>query len=188
MEKGYLNITPKKSKKGLYIGLIGLAAIIGIAYTVYATQPSTFLLEQSAVDEEEFQAYMQLFNKEYNTIEEYIARFRAWRDNVGYIRIHNSMKKSWYLGVNAFTDLTNAEFKAKYTPFTFPVEPMNIEAKIVDYPQSVDWVSKGAVLSQQQELLKVLGISLDTSLSPFLNNNLLIVHHLTMVVMVAGQL
>ncbi|OMJ93123.1 hypothetical protein SteCoe_3940 [Stentor coeruleus] len=145
MEKGYLNITPKKSRKGLYIGLIGLAAIIGIAYTVYATHPSSFLLEQSTLDEEEFQSYIQTFNKEYKTIEEYITRFRAWRDNIGYIRIHNSMKKSWYLGVNAFTDLTNAEFKAKYTPFNYPVEPKNIEAKIIDYPSSFDWVSKGAV-------------------------------------------
>lgn len=90
---------------------------------------------------------MGRFGKTYATEEEYLTRFKIFRDNAAFARVHNSQGKSWSLGVNEFADLTFAEFKSIYTPFYFETHHPNPVAapENLEIPTTVDWRTKGAV-------------------------------------------
>ena len=60
---------------------------------------------------------MQAFGKVYSTPAEEAMRFAIFSANLASINAHNAQvpPSTYQQGVNAFTDLTNAEFKAMYT-------------------------------------------------------------------------
>jgi C1A family cysteine protease len=64
---------------------------------------------------------------------------------MGYIRVFNSLKKSWYLSPNQFTDLTNSEFKSRNLSFKLSKSNSFPTVSTFDYPSSVNWVNQGAV-------------------------------------------
>ncbi|OMJ72282.1 hypothetical protein SteCoe_29303 [Stentor coeruleus] len=147
MDRVYFDLTPKPRNRGIFVGLLAVSAFLGALVYLYNPSSKSFLLEQQLADDQEFKAYMNLFNKVYADEKEYASRFNAFRDNLGYIRVHNQKNKSWYLSVNHFTDMTNSEFKAKFTSFKYEVPHQDQISKpnSYSYPQSVNWVTKGAV-------------------------------------------
>jgi len=60
---------------------------------------------------------LQAFGKVYSTPAEEEIRFAIFSANLASINAHNAQvpPATYQQGVNAFTDLTNAEFKAMYT-------------------------------------------------------------------------
>ncbi|CAG9333048.1 unnamed protein product [Blepharisma stoltei] len=136
-----------KSKK-TYIAIIAALAIVGVVATVSFSlkSPQTPALIQLQIDEQEFQDFIAKYNKNYSE-EEYARRFKIFRDNSAYIRVFNTQGKTWFLGVNEFTDMTFAEFKMVYTPSKILSDP-TIEASVLQnttIPTQVDWSAKGAV-------------------------------------------
>ena len=144
---------PKKSMK-LVVGALVVVAIIGVVAVAY--KPSSSLaLQQFKLEEEEFTSFMNTYNKDYSSEEEYRSRFQIFRDNLAYIRVFNSMGKSFTLGVNHMADLTGEEFKARYTGLRKITPERKFEEfeQTVDIPQTWTWVSQGAVTgvkNQQQ--------------------------------------
>jgi C1A family cysteine protease len=97
-----------------------------------------------------FNDFKEKFAKKYENFEEMKNRFAVFRDNLRFIREHNSLtNQTFTLGVNQFTDMTNEEFKSyvnKYqqpTVGSFGCQPFSSNA--ANAPASVDWVAKGAV-------------------------------------------
>jgi len=106
----------------------------------------------------EFQAWSAKFGKVYSSPEESLFRAGVFAANKGQIDSHNKLYESgvetFTMGVNAFTDLTHAEFKSRYlggkkprslasvTPEEAGVPPLDMSFAP---PASVDWREKGAV-------------------------------------------
>ena len=78
-------------------------------------------------------------------------RFNIFSENLKKYEEHNKSGASWTMGVNQFSDLTEAEFEAyhmggyKKTPIvTSSLQGLTVK-RARDLPESVDWRDKGAV-------------------------------------------
>lgn len=123
--------------------------------------PKTFsrsLLEEKMIRTHE--DWMALHGRVYKDITEKEHRYNIFKENVNHIEAFNNNDKnlSYKLGVNKFADLTNEEFRAKYTGYnnkhTKPSNVMtSLETKPFKYNNfttirfSMDWRSKKAVTS-----------------------------------------
>jgi len=77
-------------------------------------------------------------------------RFSVFKSNVDEIDAHNAKGLSWSLGVNKFADLTADEFFSNHLGYKTDNNPLRGLAQvpfpnITDAPDSIDWVTKGAV-------------------------------------------
>jgi cathepsin L len=94
-----------------------------------------------------FLQYMSTFNKVYSS-DDFQYRFKVFRDNLDYIEQHNAGNHTFTLGVNEFTDMSNAEFRATMLGFSNePSEPVNVHYYDPSEPLAdiVDWRTKGYV-------------------------------------------
>ena len=63
----------------------------------------------------QFNSFTERFNKHYNSVEEFGNRFEVFRENFRNIVRHNLYPtQNFTMGVNQFTDFTNAEIKLAY--------------------------------------------------------------------------
>ncbi|XP_076948579.1 senescence-specific cysteine protease SAG39-like [Bidens hawaiensis] len=108
---------------------------------------SRSLHEASMVEKHE--QWMTIYGRVYKDAAEKEMRFRIFKDNVEYIEAFNREgSKSYKLGVNAFTDLTNEEFRASRNGFKASSRPITTGFRYVNLttvPSSMDWRQKGAV-------------------------------------------
>jgi len=97
-----------------------------------------------------FAKFQAEHSKEYKSKAEHSYRLSVFAENVKMINEHNKAGHSYQKGINQFTDLTDAEFKAQnlggYKRLPTPAAP-STESKraIKDLPASVDWREKGAI-------------------------------------------
>jgi len=125
--------------------LLGLGVVAAVATVMSApSSPQTPSISQLELDFQEFNSFLQSFQKQYSSEQEKLERFQVFRDNVAYIRAFNSRNKDWKMGVNEFADLTHEEFKRNYLK-PFQREATDVEATYGSDPDIVDWVKKGAV-------------------------------------------
>jgi cathepsin L len=98
----------------------------------------------------EFSRFVKTYAKKYTT-DDFFGRYEIFKANLDIIELHNSQAGSTStIGVNAFADMTSAEFAAKMNGYTPAVKKNNrkvVKPKAVlkDYPASMDWRTKGAV-------------------------------------------
>jgi C1A family cysteine protease len=97
--------------------------------------------------EREFVQFVSTYNKAY-TADAFFFRFGVFKRALDLIREHNSLGKSWTMGVNQFADMTSEEFSAYVGQF--PREtPSNAIPFVYDAnvapPADIDWIAKGAV-------------------------------------------
>jgi cathepsin L len=98
----------------------------------------------------EFSRFVKTYAKKYTT-DDFFARYEIFKSNLDIIELHNSQAGvTSTIGVNAFADLTSAEFASKVNGFTPAVKKNNRKAvkpvaQLKDYPASLDWRTKGAV-------------------------------------------
>jgi cathepsin L len=90
-----------------------------------------------------FNEFKLKFNKQYSPEEE-AARFKIFADNVKAINEHNK-QGSFKLGMNQFTDLTNAEYQSKYLRPIKYENKAGVKATGAQIPDSLDWRTQGAV-------------------------------------------
>merc|ERR1711936_744964 len=102
-------------------------------------------------DEVRFAQSKEQFGKQYHTRSEHHRRFNIFSENLKKYEEHNKSGASWTMGVNQFSDFTEAEFEAyhmggyKKTPIvTSSMEGLTVK-RAKDLPESVDWRDKGAV-------------------------------------------
>merc|ERR1711872_703736 len=98
-----------------------------------------------------FQKFKTEHGKKYLTRSEETHRFNIFAENVNKVIAHNAAGHNYQLGVNQFSDLTEAEFKAQYLGGYKRSPKLDDGAKSVkkinikDLPDSVDWREKGAI-------------------------------------------
>ncbi|CAG9312689.1 unnamed protein product [Blepharisma stoltei] len=135
-------------KLAIFGSLIGLVYIAGVFMVFSGPKVSSSAMSQFEVEEQEFKNYINRYSKSYN-LDQYLERFRVFRDNLGFIRSQNSLGNTWVLGVNQFTDLTPQEFKAKYLQPKIQVPAANLQAAEIPFvgtvPAAIDWRAQGAV-------------------------------------------
>jgi len=90
--------------------------------------------------------------KVYSSPAEEALRLSIFAKNVAKINEQNRAGQSWKSGINQFTDLTKEEFVSTYASGKIasraprkPVNYDNLQAKIADLPESVDWRDQGVV-------------------------------------------
>ncbi|KAK1424799.1 hypothetical protein QVD17_20137 [Tagetes erecta] len=108
---------------------------------------SRSLHEASMVEKHE--QWMALHGRVYKDAAEKEMRFKIFKANVEHIEaFNNESGKSYKLGVNAFIDLTDEEFRASRTGFKVSSNPRTTSFRyenLTEVPSSVDWRQKGAV-------------------------------------------
>ena len=95
-----------------------------------------------------FQKFIKKYNKKYNSINEYIARYNVFRQNL-FLLTENG-PQSFQLGVTIFSDLTAQEFAKTYLNLNFNafafLNPNPVHVSISnEAPDSFDWRDKGVV-------------------------------------------
>jgi cathepsin L len=97
--------------------------------------------------EAEWQSFKSAHNKAYYSAEEHNKRFKIFRENLDFIRSHDSEKAGFTVGMNYFGDLTNQEFRALLNGMNVTVanKPQHYAIKDINAPDSWDWRTKGAV-------------------------------------------
>ena len=145
----YQNESQRSGWKKSTIAIVGVVAIVAVigAIAMVSSKNTPKLYSVINAEELEFQEFMVTYDKEYSSEEEYISRFRKFRDNLAYIRVFNAMENTMVLGVNHFADMDFAEFKAKYLPSRIPAKEQTNAVDFEGYfaPATVDWRAKGAV-------------------------------------------
>jgi C1A family cysteine protease len=100
--------------------------------------------------EAQFVSWMQEYEKIYAP-EEFFRKFETFKYWVDTIEAHNSQKLSWEMGLNQFSDLTPAEFKAIYLNgiVESDIKPKSFKdwaPEVGAQPTGAfDWTTKGAV-------------------------------------------
>ena len=94
-----------------------------------------------------FQKFIKKYNKKYNSMSEFLARFEVFKRNAMSAIYEN---ESYIKGITQFSDLTQQEFKKMYLNFNYNafafsnVNPYH--AKVSNAaPDAFDWRDKGAV-------------------------------------------
>jgi C1A family cysteine protease len=84
--------------------------------------------------------------------EEFVFRWNVWRENQQFIDEHNRQNHTYYLAMNQFGDLTNAEFNKLFKGLAFDYSAHISKAKdcaeevaAPGLPADYDWRQKGAV-------------------------------------------
>ena len=126
------------------------------ATTTTATLTTT--LDPVATIEARFDRWLATHGKAYACPKERAKRLAIFADNAEFVRVHNEAhaagKKSHWLGLNHLADLTREEFKhmlgydaskKRVESSSPPVDAANWEYADVTPPETMDWVSRGAV-------------------------------------------
>uniref|UniRef100_A0A2C9VJ84 Cysteine proteinase n=1 Tax=Manihot esculenta TaxID=3983 RepID=A0A2C9VJ84_MANES len=101
-----------------------------------------------------YEMWLMKHGKAYNALGEKEKRFEIFKDNLRFIDEHNSVNRTYKVGLNQFADLTNEEYRAKFLGTR--MERKNrlgagrsqryLFNKGDDLPEKVDWREKGAVV------------------------------------------
>lgn len=96
-----------------------------------------------------FEEWAMKHGKVYNSVDEKMFRFDVFLKRYLAIMRHNNLKKSYTLGLNKFSDMTDEEFEAKYLGFRPSNRVKNYvqfsQQEVSQAPTSVDWRTKGIV-------------------------------------------
>jgi len=124
-----------------------------IAAFVAVTAAETFNPLVDRYHAKQFSSFTKKFGKTYATIEETQFRLDVFKANLKKMNAHNARRDvSWKMGINKFSDMTDAEFEATmmggYKATPTPTFPATLKSKkeinIKDLPESVNWCDKGA--------------------------------------------
>ena len=95
-----------------------------------------------------FADFVTTYEKRYSTTHEYFKRKQIFKNNLHKINTHNSQNHNWKMRMNSFGDMEWEEFRTNHlnswkVPFT--INNFFDFAPKPSLPDSLDWVSKGAV-------------------------------------------
>uniref|UniRef100_A0A0D3CBW1 Cathepsin propeptide inhibitor domain-containing protein n=1 Tax=Brassica oleracea var. oleracea TaxID=109376 RepID=A0A0D3CBW1_BRAOL len=96
-----------------FIGCISVPLIRSASHDFSIVGYSPEDLEAHDKHIELFENWLSNFEKAYETVEEKLRRFEVFKDNLKHIDETNKKVKSYWLGLNEFTDLSHKEFKNK---------------------------------------------------------------------------
>ncbi|KAK7302927.1 hypothetical protein RJT34_13824 [Clitoria ternatea] len=98
--------------------------------------------------------WMSQYGRSYADEAEKEKRFKIFMENFEYIeKFNNAENKSYKLGLNQFSDLTEQEFMASYTGLKIPTTPSTVitTLNLSNVPTSLDWREQGAVTAVKDQ-------------------------------------
>lgn len=107
-----------------------------------------------------YEMWLVKHGKAYNGLGEKERRFEIFKDNLKFIDEHNSVDRTYKLGLNRFADLTNAEYRSTYLGTRMERRNRTLSGSRSerylykdsdDLPEMVDWREKGAVASVKDQ-------------------------------------
>ncbi|KAJ8749579.1 hypothetical protein K2173_026228 [Erythroxylum novogranatense] len=103
-----------------------------------------------------YEMWLVKHRKNNNDLGEKEKRFEIFKDNLRFIDEHNSVERSYRVGLNCFADLTNEEYRARYLGTRMEMRNRTLgsrgpsmrylHAVSDELPADVDWRAKGAVV------------------------------------------
>ena len=94
----------------------------------------------------DFQKFVFKFQKKYNSLEEFVERFKIFKDNLHYVNDVNQAKLNYTLEINKFSDLNTGEFFQKGFDLSFPKRKCSLFQPLSQTSvKEIDWRSKNAV-------------------------------------------
>ena len=112
---------------------------------------------------EKFQNFIKKYRKHYHSIEEYLSRFQAFKNNINILQSQILQKRPsthHTISLTKFSDLTNEEFRKKYLGLKYDKSKIKkysftsnkIIKKNLNIPEAFDWVNeKGVLLSPKNQ-------------------------------------
>ena len=101
-----------------------------------------------------FEEWMTRHGRDYNDVAEKAKRLKIFLENLRFVEeFIGAANRTYKVGLNKFSDLTNEEFRATYTGYKSPLSTRSNYSQVHsfeyqglnDIPESVDWVKQGAV-------------------------------------------
>ncbi|XP_050225323.1 senescence-specific cysteine protease SAG39-like [Mercurialis annua] len=133
------------------INLNKLVLIAVLSITLFATLCLSRSLHEDNSMEVRHEMWMNQYSRVYRDDAEKEKRFQIFKENVEFIESFNkAANKPYKVGINAFSDLTNEEFRGSRNGYkmsshqTSPVINFRYE-NVTAIPDSVDWRTKGVV-------------------------------------------
>ncbi|MBA0623260.1 hypothetical protein Godav_008731 [Gossypium davidsonii] len=120
---------------------------------IWASQASSCSVPEVSMSDR-FEQWVSSYSRLYQDAAEKEKRFQIFKENMEYIKSHNTdTNKKYKLGVNEFTDLTNEEFKAMRNGYKMRSSNTVAASKTTYFryenvsavPSIMDWRKKGAV-------------------------------------------
>merc|ERR1712168_45581 len=134
------------------MGSEGVLAKITMLKVLLLACMSMLVMSSSEEVFDQFVQFTQQYGKTYRTRTETSMRASIFQKNLKKIEEHNKSGSSWKMGVNEFTDMTEAEFQAIYTggykrlPGNGLGNVGSVKAKAAkDLPASVDWRNNNTI-------------------------------------------
>ncbi|KAK2987201.1 hypothetical protein RJ640_029086 [Escallonia rubra] len=130
-----------------------LAALL--FWGMWASQTTSESLSEASL-KERHERWMIRYGRIYKNEAEKAMRFKIFKDNAEFIESFNKAENHTYkLGINAFADLTNKEFRASHNGFKSPSAPCKTTSfryeSVANVPSSVDWRDQGAVTAVKDQ-------------------------------------
>ena len=122
-----------------------IIAIVSLVVCDYSEEESNLF--------KKFQKFIKKYNKKYDSINEFLARYQVFKNNILNIKSQNLSFKT---GITQFSDLTQQEFKKKYLYLNYDAMAASnfnpyIPKKSNDAPSSFDWRNENRVTSVKFE-------------------------------------
>ncbi|XP_056166986.1 zingipain-1-like [Syzygium oleosum] len=101
-----------------------------------------------------FEEWMTRHGRDYKDVAEKAKRMKIFIENLRFVEEFNrAANRTYKVGLNKFSDLTDEEFVATYTGYKSPSSTRRNSSQVHSFeyqglnniPESVDWVKKGAV-------------------------------------------
>merc|ERR1712050_498590 len=98
----------------------------------------------------QFAQFKEQFGKTYLSRAEHNLRFDIFKTNMKKMEEHNKSGASWKMGMNQFSDLTQAEFESMYLGGykripSSPAESLSESNRAKDLPAEMDWRKEGVI-------------------------------------------
>lgn len=103
------------------------------------------LLAVSSANFDRFMNFVKLYNKEYHTENELMKRYEIFMENIKFIENENSLQRNYTLGETIFTDLTQEEFKERFSKIGTSRTCEKYSQNVQSVPDMIDWREKNAV-------------------------------------------
>ena len=124
------------------------------AFILALTISLTFSIVTDEIVFRKFQKFIQKYNKKYDSVKEFMERFKIFKNNMNYLQSKPKNENLHHeIGITKFSDLTNEEFRKQYLGLKINKSNfVNLKKvtlkKDLKLPESFDWVIEKNVLGQ----------------------------------------